>query len=314
MSLSINTNTSSMVALETLNATQTALSATENAVSTGKKVATAEDSPATFGIAAQMQGNIAGQSAVNDGLTFAAKVVSNADSAANNILSVLNNIQQAVTSLGNNSSSSTSVSQINDELKGFFDQIDSIAGGATINGVNLLTGAGSAANTITYAGLSPSGTSMVYVTGLAGQTSTLNGFGSMDNLSTQSSSAAKTGTTFSAMLGIAATTFISADGTKSSISATMTLASMISDVQTAIQDVTRFTSKLGASAKTIASLSSFGSTLSDNLTAGVGALTDADMSAESAKLTSLQTKQSLAIKSLTIANGQSQNILSLFQG
>ena len=86
MSLSINTNTSSMVALETLNATQTALSATENAVSTGKKVATAEDSPATFGIAAQMQGNIAGQSAVNDGLTFAAKVVSNADSAANNIL------------------------------------------------------------------------------------------------------------------------------------------------------------------------------------------------------------------------------------
>lgn len=307
MSLSINTNTSSMVALETLNATQTALSATENAVSTGKKVATAEDSPATFGIAAQMQGNIAGQSAVNDGLTFAAKVVSNADSAANNILSVLNNIQQAVTSLGNNSSSSTSVSQINDELKGFFDQIDSIAGGATINGVNLLTGSGSAANTTTYAGLSASGTSMVYVTGLAGQTSTLSGFGSMTNLSTQ---AVATGSTFSAMLGISATTFITG-GTAMS---TTSLSSLISDVQTAIQDVTRFTSKLGASSKTIASLSSFGSTLSDNLTAGVGALTDADMSAESAKLTSLQTKQSLAIKSLTIANGQSQNILSLFQG
>lgn len=310
MSLSINTNTSSMVALETLNATQTALSATENAVSTGKKVATAEDSPATFGIAAQMQGNIAGQSAVNDGLTFTAKVVTNADSAANQILSVLNNIQQAVTSLGNNSSSTTSVSQINDEITDFFKQIDKIAGGATFNGVNLLSGSKSYANSSIYAGMSPTGTSMTYVTGLAGQTDTIKGFGSLIT-TTDDAKFDANGSTFSAMLGLSAGTFI-ADNAINGGAAKLT--SLVSRVQTAIQDVTKFTSKLGATSKTIASLTTFGSNLSDNLTAGVGALTDADMSAESAKLTSLQTKQSLAIKSLTIANGQSQNILSLFQG
>ena len=111
------------------------------------------------------------------------------------------------------------------------------------------------------------------------------------------------------MLGLSATTFITG-GTALAGS----LTDLVKNVQDAITNVTKFTSKLGAASQTIASLSSFGTTLSDNLTAGVGALTDADMSAESAKLTSLQTKQSLAIKSLTIANGQSQNILSLFQG
>ncbi|MUG05185.1 flagellin C, partial [Bombella sp. ESL0378] len=65
--------------------------------------------------------------------------------------------------------------------------------------------------------------------------------------------------------------------------------------------------------KLIDSMSDYGQKSADSLTAASGALTDADMSAESAKLTSLQTKQSLGIKSLSIANGQSQNILSLFQ-
>ena len=45
----------------------------------------------------------------------------------------------------------------------------------------------------------------------------------------------------------------------------------------------------------------------------MGALTDADLSAESAQLTSLQTKQQLAIQSLSIANSQSQSLLSLFR-
>lgn len=255
-----------------------------------------------------MQGNISGQSAVNDGLTFAAKVVSNSDSAANNILSVLNNVQAAVTSLGNNDTSTTSLSQLNDELQGFFDQIDSIAGGATINGVNLLSGTASA-GTDKYSGMSTTGTSMAYVTALSGQRSTVSGFGSMSTTGMASgfTPAAKT---FSAMLGLSATTFV----TGGTALASTDLTSLVKNVQDAITNVTKFTSKLGAASQTIASLSSFGTTLSDNLTAGVGALTDADMSAESAKLTSLQTKQSLAIKSLTIANGQSQNILSLFQG
>ena len=58
---------------------------------------------------------------------------------------------------------------------------------------------------------------------------------------------------------------------------------------------------------------SFASSLSNALTAGIGALTDANMAAESAQLQSLQTKQSLAIQSLSIANQQPQSIMQLFR-
>ncbi|GBQ49301.1 flagellin C protein [Acetobacter ghanensis DSM 18895] len=294
-----------MVALETLNATQSALSATENAVSTGKKVANASDGPASFGIASQMTGNISGQSAVNDGLSYASAVVSSTNTAANQILSVLAEIQNAVTSVGNNSGSDTSLSQINDEITGYLGQIDTIAQNSTTNGVNLLSGG-------TTDGLSITASSLNYVTGLQGSLATVSSFKSLSSA---------TGNTLSAMLGLTSAGVAGSVPTTNSLFASYTtgsitaasLQSAISKVQAAIVSMTNFTSQLGNNTKQIANLTTFGQSVTDNLTTGVGALTDADMSEESAKLTSLQTKQSLAIKSLSIANGQSQNILSLFQ-
>ena len=337
MSLSINTNTSAMIALETLNATQTELSSTENAVSTGLKVSTAADNPAAFGIASQMNGNIAGQSAVNYGLSFASQVVSSTTSAANQIISVLNTIQSAVTSLGDNQGSPTSVGQIGDEITSYLNQIDTIARNATTNGVNLLAysqqGTGGTAD-----GNSITANSLRYVTGLSGDTATITGFNSMIaadvtantslgiskgnaggslayalGLTTDKSMGGNiSGNVFTGTTGSSTITsgFLNKSGTSSSAY----VSAMISQVQNALNAMTEVTAALGSNTQMLSSMSTYGSTVSDNLTAGVGALTDADMSAESAKLTSLQTKQSLAIKSLTIANGQSQNILSLFQG
>ncbi|MFT9296510.1 MAG: flagellin, partial [Gluconobacter sp.] len=81
-----------------------------------------------------------------------------------------------------------------------------------------------------------------------------------------------------------------------------------------INKMSRISSSIGVASNTVTQLQTSNSTLSDALTTGVGALTDADLAAESAKLTSLQTKQQLAIQSLSIANSQSSNIMSLFRG
>ncbi|MCE2576792.1 flagellin [Komagataeibacter sp. FNDCR2] len=322
MSLSINTNTSAMVALETLNATQTELSSTENAVSTGLKVSTAADNPAAFGIAAQMSGNIAGQGAVNDGLSFASQVVSSTTSAADQIISVLHKIQSAVTTLGDNQGSPTSIAGIGDEITNYLTQIDTIARNATTNGVNLLSGG-------TSDGLSITASSLNYVTGLQGDTATITGFNSLIKNDASVKVAGAGGTTMTDALGLSqsgtagqnptSNIFTGSAGSSTisstfNTSGTVNVSAMISQVQQAITAMTDVTDRLGANTQLLSSMSSYGATVSDNLTAGVGALTDADMAAESAKLTSLQTKQSLAIKSLTIANGQSQNILSLFQG
>ena len=84
-------------------------------------------------------------------------------------------------------------------------------------------------------------------------------------------------------------------------------------VTAAITNINKTSSSLGSSANQLTGLQNTVSSLSDALTSGIGALTDADLAAESAKLTSLQTKQQLAIQSLSIANSQSSSLLSLFR-
>ena len=87
----------------------------------------------------------------------------------------------------------------------------------------------------------------------------------------------------------------------------------VSVVQSAINTMNTKAAVLGAAANQISAMQSFSSSLASSLTTGLGALTDADMAAESAKLQSLQTKQQLAIQSLSIANQQPQALMSLFR-
>lgn len=63
----------------------------------------------------------------------------------------------------------------------------------------------------------------------------------------------------------------------------------------------------------VESLETFTQKLTDSVKEGLGALVDADLAEESARLTSLQTRQQLATQSLAIANQQSQSLLTLFR-
>jgi flagellin len=69
----------------------------------------------------------------------------------------------------------------------------------------------------------------------------------------------------------------------------------------------------GTAQKQAASQKEFLQGLVDSLNTGVGALIDADITAESARLNALQTQQQLATQSLSIANQGSQLVLSLFR-
>jgi flagellin len=84
-------------------------------------------------------------------------------------------------------------------------------------------------------------------------------------------------------------------------------------VTAAISTVNGVNSALGSATNVLTGIQNSVSTLSTSLTTGVGALTDADLAAESAQLTSLQTKQQLAIQALSIANSGPQSLLSLFK-
>jgi flagellin len=87
----------------------------------------------------------------------------------------------------------------------------------------------------------------------------------------------------------------------------------IATIDNAVTQLGTAQATLGSASDLIGGTAKFTSALSSALTAGVGALIDADMATASARLTSLQTKEQLAMQSLTVANQQPQSLLSLFK-
>ncbi|AMJ62644.1 flagellin N-terminal helical domain-containing protein [Bosea sp. PAMC 26642] len=92
------------------------------------------------------------------------------------------------------------------------------------------------------------------------------------------------------------------------------LETYIAGVDDALGSITNAATNLGAIKNRIGLQQDFVKALVDSLDRGVGQLVDADMNAESTRLQALQTQQQLGIQALSIANGASQSILSLFRG
>jgi flagellin len=70
---------------------------------------------------------------------------------------------------------------------------------------------------------------------------------------------------------------------------------------------------LGITENTLDGQMQFLDSLTDTLDSGVSSMVDADMEEEAARLQAYQVQQQLATQSLSIANQQPQNILSLFR-
>ncbi|GAB5387747.1 MAG: flagellin FljL [Alphaproteobacteria bacterium] len=70
---------------------------------------------------------------------------------------------------------------------------------------------------------------------------------------------------------------------------------------------------LAADSKRLDNQISFNSAVSDATEAGLGAIVDADLAKESARLTAIQTKQQLAIQTLSIANQAPSALVGLFR-
>ncbi|SFU55622.1 flagellin, partial [Bradyrhizobium arachidis] len=92
-----------------------------------------------------------------------------------------------------------------------------------------------------------------------------------------------------------------------------TLDGYIAQVTAAINSVASAAADLGAVKNRIATNTEFVKTLMDSVDRGIGQLVDADMNAESTRLQALQTQQQLGVQALSIANQNSQSILSLFK-
>ncbi len=274
--ISINTNSGAMVALQYLNQTNSQLSQVQQAVSTGLKVSSAKDDGATYAIAQNMRGDVAGYSAVTDSLNRGMSTVDVGMSAGQSISDLLIQMKAKAIAASDSSLDTASRAALNEDFTALRDQITSIVDNASFNGTNLIDGS-------VTAGISA--------------------------LASSDGSHKITVASEDMSLGGSIVT-VAASGSISTQSAAST---MISTVETSLTNVNSALASLSSGSAKFSIQAGFVQKLSDTLTTGIGNLVDANMATESAMLTSLQTKQQLGVQALSIANSAPQIALSLFR-
>ena len=138
--LTVNTNTGAMIALQYLNHTNAQLQTTQNAINTGLKVASAKDDGATFAIAQDMRGDVAGYSAVHDSLNRGMSAVDVGLSAGQSISDLLIEMKQKALSASDSRSTPPAVKPSTRTSRALRDQITSIINNAVFNGFNMVNG------------------------------------------------------------------------------------------------------------------------------------------------------------------------------
>ncbi|TYO66917.1 flagellin [Bradyrhizobium hipponense] len=302
MGSSLLTNSAAMTALQTLRNVSASLQTTENRISTGQRVSTASDNAAYWSIATSMRADNAALSAVSDSLGLSAATVDTEYTALTAVVGDktggLTKLQallvEAKTAGIDRTKIQADITQIQQQMKG-------TANAATFNGVNWLSATATTPATFNLVssfsrvgGTPTIGSITLTIANYSLYTSTQTGI--LDTVS---------GTASVDTIDISLLTDSAADQT--------TIDGFIAQVTAAINSVASAAADLGAVKNRISTNTDFVKTLMDSVDRGVGQLVDADMNAESTRLQALQTQQQLGVQALSIANQNSQSILSLFR-
>ncbi|MGH1418923.1 MAG: flagellin [Hyphomicrobiaceae bacterium] len=307
---SINTNVAAMTALQSLNQTNKSLEMTQDRISTGLRVGSAQDNAAYWSIATTMRSDNSALSTVQDALGLGAATVDVASTGMEAAIDITTQIKSKLVAAAQPGIDRTKVQAEITELQ---NQLVSVTDSASFSGQNFLSVDSNAAGynatrsvvssfTRDAAGAVSVGTIDIDVSATALFDANAAASGILDTESTTTNGAVNYSV---ANLDISALTDSAAD--------LADLAEIISTVDGAITSMTTAASDLGAQRSRVDMQNDFVSNLMDAIERGVGALVDADMNEESTRLQALQVQQQLGVQAMSIANQSSQSILSLFR-
>ncbi|MFD0980053.1 flagellin N-terminal helical domain-containing protein [Tropicimonas aquimaris] len=140
---SILTNTSSMVALQTLKGINSNLNQVQSEISTGKSVASAKDNSAIWAISKVMESDVLGFQAISDSLSLGESTVAVARQASETVTDLLTQMKEKIVAAREDNVDRTKIQTDIDALK---DQIDSVVSAAQFNGLNLVDGSTASAD------------------------------------------------------------------------------------------------------------------------------------------------------------------------
>ncbi|CAN0655540.1 flagellin [Nitratireductor aquimarinus] len=287
---SIMTNTSAMVALQSLKMTNKSMDVVQGRISTGYRVAEASDNAAYWSIATTMRSDNKALSAVQDALGLGAGKVDTSYTAMNNVLEAVDAIKsKLVTARG---ASAENQGKIQAEISILLDHIKSAATGASYAGTNILA---------------------------------TDDTGDMEVVSAYNRSSAGAVTVGTIKIDIGSVKLFAAGGLPGGLADDIMVIDIVAngtdadidgyltDIETALSGMSNAAADLGAAKTRLDLQKDFVSNLMDSIERGVGQLVDADMNEESTRLQALQVQQQLGIQALSIANQNAQSILALFK-
>ena len=273
---SVNTNLGSMVALQSLNRTSDQLSVVQKRVSTGFRVADAKDDGGAFAVAQSVRADVAGLTAANEQLGGTKGVLETTFAALSKVSEAMVKVRETMTRLADGTINDEQRTQYAAQYDALKTQIENFVADATYNGRTLLS-------TEATAG----GGDIVMTRNEAGGTFTV---AAVDGASTLVIAAAPTD-------AAAAQAALQSGG----------------DFETVESAVANALNKFGSDSNYVDSQIRYNKDKVDALEGGLGALVDADLAKESAKLQALQIRQQLGTQALSISNQSPQMLLSLFR-
>jgi flagellin len=275
MTLSVHTNQAALVALQNLNSTSSQLDEVQNRISTGLNINTAKDNAAVWAIAQGQRADVGSLSAVKSSLDRATSIADVAATAGQTISDLLVQMKANVVAAMDPSIDTASRTALDSAFKSELRQITQVVSNANFDGANMLDGSVSQIKFIANANATG------FIT-LSSQNLSLGG-------------------------GI-----VTVPSTASLSTITLSTA-VLAQLTASISNTNEALGNLGSQSKEISNHNTFVQQLSDQLTAGIGNLVDADLAKESARLQALQVQQQLGTQALSIANQAPQIILSLFK-
>jgi flagellin len=285
MSLSILTNTSAMQTQISLGKSSMAVSTAMQRLSSGLRINTAADDAAGYAIAQGLTSQVNGLQQASRNVSDATSMTQTAESALNNVQSMLQRVSELAVQYGNGDLSSQDKTDIQSEVNQLTQEIDRQKGSVQFNGINLLDGSAGTGGAVTFQ-VGPAANDTLSV--------------SFQNIES-SSNLGVTGFTWSNASGGGTVFDLSQSGAVSAISSAINNISSLAATLGAVQN------RLGYTATAI-------STTQENMSSSLSSIQDVNMASEMTTLTQQQVLQQAGTAMLAQANSQPQLVLKLITG
>ncbi|WP_424811916.1 flagellin [Roseococcus sp. YIM B11640] len=296
---SVNTNMGAMVALQSLNKTGEEMAATQKRISTGYRVADAKDDGAAYAVAERVRGDLAATTSANQQLGGVKGLLDTTMAGLQGVSDMLKEVKSTVVALSDSNITPGQREQYMASLKEKFSQIKNFLSDTSYNGQSMLNTTATAGDTGTTLGevrtvRNGEGASYAFAKIATAPLNGAAGFTALTALGMTTSGVAA-GATLTAALGSFAAALTTGGAVNGAINATLTALN-----------------NLGSYSGYVDSQITFNKAKMDAQESGMGALIDADLAKESARLQSLQIRQQLGTQALGIANQAPQVLLRLF--